>query len=92
MDLNEALNKLNKAGFICEDVDITFDDFSSKVWDEINNETTQPELMDAMSERQVALVNFIIKDYWDNEYWPNKSTEDNVDDCIQKIVAELAAM
>jgi len=88
MELNEALDKLNKAGFVCEDVDITLEKFNSKVWDEIyvNVEINQYELIDALDERQERLVNNTIKDYWDNEYWPHKSVEDNIDACIKKII------
>ena len=88
MKLDEAKQILKNNGFILEDTDITYDQFNSKVWDEIyvNNEINKYELIDPLDVRQKRFVNNTIKDYWDNEYWPHKSVEDNIDDCIKKII------
>ena len=88
MRLDEAKQILKNNGFILEDTDITYDQFNSKVWDEIyvNNEINKYELIDPLDVRQKRFVNNIIKDYWDNEYWPHKSVEDNINDCIKKII------
>ena len=93
MKLNEALEKLNKAGFITEASDnlITFEGFRKEVWDGLmnNNEVNKYGLIDFVDERQTALVNKFIQNYWDNEYWPHKSVEDNVDGCIEGIIKSV---
>ena len=89
MELNEALDKLKKAGFITEASDgITFEAFRKEVWDGLidNDEVNKYGLIDFVDERQSTLIDNCIQNYWDNKYWPHKSVKDNVDDCIKKII------
>jgi len=94
MNVNKAKQILEQAGYVVEnpqlneDVDITLEDFNKKVWDAVegNAEISQYDLIDWLDERQEKLVNDTIQNYWENDYWPHKTVEDNVDDCVQKII------
>ena len=94
MKLSEAKQILRKNGFRLlkesgEGAENSFDQFKFAVEIAMDDDRALTEYSDFYGDTVLNAkkdeISGYIQDYWDNEYWPHKTVDDNIDCCVEYI-------